>query len=126
MKHAISAALALALSTAVAAPVLAHGFSKPQHGGIVTTSGETLFELVAKPTGVQLYVIDDDEPVSAVAMTATLNTSVGGKMQSVALKPATGNRFDGPAMKLKPGAKVAVMVINKATKVRMGGTFVIK
>jgi len=126
MKFTINAVLALALSALISAPVVAHGFTKPQHGGIVTTSGETLFELVAKPAGTQLYVIDDDEPVAASGMTATLSTQVGGGVKTIPLKPAAGNRFDGPALKLKPGAKVAVMVIDKASKARLGGTFVIK
>jgi len=126
MTFTVKAAFALALSTLVATPAIAHGFTKPQHGGIVTTSGETVFELVAKPAGTQLYVIDDDEPVNAVSMTATLSTEIGGGLKTVALKPAAGNRFDGPALKLKPGAKVAVMVIDKASKARLGGTFIVK
>ncbi|WP_068091141.1 hypothetical protein [Novosphingobium rosa] len=126
MTNRLAACAALVLSLSVASPVLAHGFTKPQHGGIVTTSGETLFELVAKPAGVQLYVIDDDEPVAASGMTASLTTNTGGKTQNVPLKPAAGNRFDGPALKLAPGAKVAVMVINKTSQAHLGGTFIIK
>lgn len=119
--------LAAALSMAAAAqPAFAHGLTQPQHGGIVTMGGETLFELVAKPGGVQLYVIDDDEPVVSSKMTAKLTTNVAGKTENHVLKPAAGNRFDGPALKLKPGAKVGVMVVDKTTQAHLGGTFIIK
>jgi hypothetical protein len=126
MKIIYTAAIALALSGMAAVPALAHGVTKPQHGGIVTMNGETLFELVAKPAGTELYVMDDDEPVVASAMTAALTTNTAGKTQNVALKPAAGNRFTGPALKLAPGAKVSVMVIDTKTQAHLGGTFVIK
>lgn len=118
--------IAAALVAIIASPVLAHGSTKPQHGGIVAVNGETLFELVAKPAGTQLFVVDEDEPVKAAGMTATLTTSAGGAARNIALKAAVGNRFDGPALALKPGEKVAVMVIDTATKAHLGGTLVVK
>jgi hypothetical protein len=119
--------LALApLLLTTAQPVLAHGNMKPQHGGVVQMAGETLFELVRGPAGVSLYVSDDDEPVAAAGATARLAVTVGGKTQNVPLKSAAGNRFDAPGLKLAPGTKVAVLVIDKTTQARMGTTFVIK
>ena len=126
MKIRFTAAIALALAGMASVPALAHGSTKPQHGGIVTMNGETLFELVAKPAGTELYVMDDDEPVTATAMTAALTTNTGGKTQKIVMKPAAGNRFTGPALKLAPGAKVSVMVIDSKTQAHLGGTFVIK
>ena len=38
----------------VPAAVFAHGNMKPQHGGVVKMSGETVFELVVKPATVEL------------------------------------------------------------------------
>lgn len=49
------AALAFALSAG------AHGSMKPEHGGLVQMTGETLFELVSAPAGVALYVKEDEE-----------------------------------------------------------------
>lgn len=126
MTHRLAARAVPAVSLSAASPALAHGFTRPRHGGIVATSGETLFELVARPAGVQLYVIDDDEAVAASGMTASLTTHVAGKTRNVPLKPAAGNRFDGPALKLAPGAKVAVMVINTSSQAHPGGTFIVK
>ncbi|TVV74586.1 hypothetical protein [Sphingomonas solaris] len=113
----------LAAATLVQAPALAHGNMKPQHGGMVQMSGETLFELVVKPAGVQLFVSDDDEPVNAAGMTAKLGITAAGKTSEVMLKPAAGNQFTGAGVKIPAGAKVAVMVVNTATKARMGTTF---
>lgn len=122
----LRSSLIFVVSTLVALPALTHGTTQPKHGGIVAMSGETLFELVATPSGVQLYVIDDDEPVNAAKMIARLTTDIGGKVQNIVLNPAAGNRFDGPKLMLRSGAKVAVMVIDKTSQAHMGGTFVIK
>ena len=114
------------LALAAAGPAFAHGSMKPSHGGQVMMSGETLFELVAKPAGVTLYVSDDEEPVVASAMTAKIGITAAGKTQEVALKPAAGNSFTAPGVKIPAGAKVAVMVIDSKTKARMGTTFTTK
>ncbi|SDD26705.1 hypothetical protein SAMN05444678_11137 [Sphingomonas sp. YR710] len=120
-------AILLAIATAGASqPAFAHGATQPKHGGIVSMSGETLFELVNAPTGIQLFVVDDDEPVVATAMTAKLSLDAGGKTQNIMLKPAAGNRFDGPVLKLKPGAKLGVLVIDKTSQAHLGTTFIIK
>jgi len=42
------------------------------------------------------------------------------------LKPGPGNRLDAPGLKLAPGAKLAVQVIDKTTQARVGTTFIIK
>jgi hypothetical protein len=113
---------ALSLST----PVLAHGSTKPQHGGVVQMNGETLFELVAQPAGVSLYMIDEDEPVNAAGMTAKLSVTAGGKRSDVAMAALKGNQFFAKGLKLPKGANVGVQVTNKATGARYGTTFVIK
>jgi hypothetical protein len=125
MKKVLSAALAVAIWL-TAQPLLAHGFTQPKHGGVVSMSGETLFELVMKPKGLELYVIDDDDPVVASGMTARLTVNVGGKLQNVMLKPAAGNRFDGPALKAPAGTRIAVLVIDTKSQAHLGTTFTIK
>ena len=105
---------------------LAHGITKPQHGGVVQMNGETLFELVVNPAGVSLYVLDEDEPVNAAAMTAKLSISAGGKKTDVTMVPANGNQFVAKGLKLAKDANVSVLVIDKATQSRYGTTFTIK
>ena len=107
-------------------PALAHGNTKPQHGGVVQMSGETLFELVRAPAGVSIYVTDDDEPLNASGATGKITLTSGGKTQNIVLKPAAANRFDAPGLKLAPGAKLAVQIVEKATQARLGTVFVVK
>ena len=125
MKPYIYAAL-IAAAAITCQPALAHGSTQPKHGGVVSMSGETLFELVNAPAGVQLYVMDDEDPVNAANMTAQLTIDTAGATRNVVLKSAAGNRFDGPALALKPGTKVGVLVIDKTSQAHIGTTFTIK
>jgi len=122
----ILVALAPLTLLGLSAGVQAHGFTKPQHGGVVQMNGETLFELVAQPAGVSLYMIDEDDPVNAAAMTARLSVTAGGKRSEVAMVAMKGNQFFAKGLKLPKGANVGVQVIDKATQSRYGATFVIK
>ena len=115
MKHPmIRLALAAALSLSPLT-VLAHGDTTPKHGGIVQLSGETLIELVAGADAASIYVSEDDEPVVSADLTATMT-----------IMDAAGNRFDAPGVKLTSGAKVAVMVVNKASQARSILSFTVK
>jgi hypothetical protein len=105
---------------------MAHGFTKPQHGGVVMMNGETLFELVAQPAGVSVYMIDEDEPVNAAAMTARLSIAAGGKRTDAEMVPLKGNQFFAKGVKLAKGASVGVQVTDKASQARYGATFLIK
>lgn len=116
----------LALACALPAAALAHGSTKPQHGGVVQMNGETLFELVRAPAGVSLYMIDEDEPVAASTMTARLSITVAGKRRDVAMVAGKGNQFFAKGLTLPKGASVGVQVINRATQARYGATFAIK
>lgn len=126
MKKTFVYLVAAAALAAMPGMVAAHGATKPQHGGVVQMTGETLFELVAEPAGVALYVIDEDEPVNAAAMTAKLNIAVSGKKSEVVMVPGKGNRFFAKDLKLAKGANVGVQVVNKETRARYGTTFIIK
>jgi hypothetical protein len=125
MKKMLPLLLALT-ATGLSGTAIAHGFTKPQHGGVVQMTGETLFELVTAPAGVSLYVIDEDEPVNAASMTAKLSVTVGGKKTDVMMVPAKGNLFFARNLKLPQGANVGVMVVDTASKARYGATFIIK
>lgn len=126
MKRALSILSGLALVCALPATALAHGSTKPQHGGVVQMNGETLFELVRAPTGVSLYVIDEDEPVAASSMTARLSVTVGGQRRDVAMVAGRGNQFIARGLTLPRGASVGVQVINRASQARYGTTFTIR
>ena len=116
----LAAALALAPVAA-----LAHGNMKPQHGGIDQMSGETVFELVVKPAGVELYVSEDDEPVLNTAATAKLVVSAGGKTSEVPLAAGANNGFVAPA-RLPKGASVGVVVVAKPSGVKTFTTYTLK
>jgi hypothetical protein len=126
MKLALSILSSLALACALPATAVAHGSTKPQHGGVVQMNGETLFELVRAPAGVSLYVTDEDEPIAASSMTARLSITVGGQRRDVAMVAGAGNQFVARGLTLPRGASVGVMVINRTSQARYGTTFTIK
>lgn len=105
----------------------AHGSMKPEHGGLVQMSGETSFELVNAASGVALYLKDDEDPVASSGMTAKLTvTSKAGKTSTVPLAAAGANKFEAKGVKIQPGSKVGVMVVDKATQARSATTFALK
>jgi hypothetical protein len=89
---------------------LAHGNTKPLHGGVLQMVGETSFELVTKADGAELYVVDDGEDVSSATMTARLMIDAGGAKSEAAMPPAGGNKFEAKGVKIPSGAKVAVLL----------------
>jgi hypothetical protein len=91
-------------------PALAHGNTKPLHGGVLQMVGETSFELVTKPDGAELYVVDDGEDVASSTMTAKLMIDAGGAKSEAAMTPAGGNKFEAKGVKIPSGAKVAVLL----------------
>ena len=100
--------LAALLASAVAS---GHGNTKPLHGGIVQMVGEKSFELVARPDGAELYVVDDGEDVASAEMTARLTVDAAGTKSEAAMQPAGGNKFEAKGVKLPSGAKVAVLLV---------------
>jgi hypothetical protein len=122
----LSAAFVGLAALAFAATADAHGSMKPQHGGVVQMTGETRFELVNAPAGVALYIKEEDEDVPSAGMTARLTvTTKAGQTSSVQMAPAGANKFEAKGVKLAPGSKVGVMLVNKATQARASTTFTI-
>jgi len=121
-KTALLLALASA-SLAFSATTFAHGATKPSHGGIVQMSGETLVELLTEPTGVSVFVVDEDEEVPSSGMSAKLVITYKGAKSEVAMKAAAGNRFEAKGTKVKPGSKVEVMLTNTATMAKTSAEF---
>lgn len=108
--HLILAGAALAVLPASA---IAHGSMKPQHGGLVQMTGETMIELVAGPRGVDIYLSEEDEPLAAAGFTAKLTQSVAGAKTEAALKPAGGNKLTAAGFKTAKGAKLVVALVDK-------------
>lgn len=105
----------LAAIALIAAPAMlhAHGSMKPQHGGLVQMTGETMFELVAGPKGVDVYLSEEDEPLIASGFTATLTQTIAGAKTQAALKPAGSNKLSAPGFKAVKGAKLVVALVDK-------------
>lgn len=99
----------------IAAPAMlqAHGSMKPLHGGMVQMTGETMFELVPGPKGVDLYLSEEDQPLVAANYTAKLTQTVAGKKTETLLKPAGGNKLSAPGFRAAKGAKLVVALVDK-------------
>ncbi|MEN9780752.1 MAG: hypothetical protein RL014_1900 [Pseudomonadota bacterium] len=106
-------------SLAIALTGIAHGTPQhdhsPKHGGIVAEGKDWDYELVAKPTTIQLYVRDHGKPADISKASAKLTLLTGTDKQEVELKPA-GNRLEATgSFKIGPGTK-AVAVVTVAGK----------
>lgn len=122
------AATILTAGVAVVVPgaAYAHGSMKPQHGGVVQMSGETLFELVREPQGVAVYISEEDEPLASSDYDARIIvTSAAGAKTTTPLVADTGNRFSAPALTLPAGAKVVVSLVDKGSGAKTFVTFTI-
>ena len=108
------------------AGAFAHGSIKPQHGGIVQMSGETLFELLVQPDSVTLYVTDEDDEVASAGKVAKLTIVYKGARSEVTLQPGAGNLFEGKGVKIAHGAKVGVMLTDKATQAKVSANFAVE
>ena len=107
--------------------VLAHGSMKPQHGGQVALTGDTLVELVRAPSGVSVYVTDDDGvPLAAAGMTGKLIVTQGAMKSETTLKSGAGNQLDAAGLEIPAGAKVTVTLVDNATQAHSMVSFTAK
>lgn len=91
----VSLVLALTFGTAPGM-ALAHGESRPQHGGLVREAGHLTFELVRGADGTAtttIYLADHDKPVDTSGMSGRLSILSGKERSEVDLRPAGGNRL---------------------------------
>ena len=105
-------ALALSVSgAAFAADKHADGHEiKPMHGGAVTEAKDIDYELVAKPTMIQLHLRDHGKPADVSKASAKLTLLTGAEKQEVELKPAGEKLEASGAFKVGPGTKVVALV----------------
>lgn len=87
----------------------------PLHGGVVVEVKDVDYELVAKPTVIQLHLRDHGKPADVSKATARLTLLTGTEKQEVDLKPA-GDKLEATgSFKVGPGSK-AVAVVTVAGK----------
>ena len=112
--HALLASIALAL----AAPAFAAGDKhdhahehKPLHGGVVVEVKDMDYELVAKPTTIQLFLRDHGKAADVSKASAKVTLLTGTEKQEVELKPA-GDKLEATgSFKVGPGTKAVAVVI---------------
>ena len=106
--------LLTAVALALAAPAYAagqHGHEhKPMHGGVVVEVKDIDYELVAKPTAIQLHLRDHGKPTDISKASAKLTLLSGTEKQEIELKPA-GNKLEATGnFKVGAGTKVVAVV----------------
>jgi hypothetical protein len=88
---------------------------KPLHGGVVVEVKDMDFELVAKPSTIQLYLRGHGKSPDLSKATAKVTLLTGTEKQEVELKPA-GDKLEATgSFKVGPGTK-AVAVVTIAGK----------
>lgn len=93
---------------------------KPLHGGVVVEVKDIDYELVAKPTVIQLHLRDHGKPADVSKATAKVTMLSGTEKQEVELKPA-GDKLEATGnFKVGAGTKAVavVSVAGKAATVR--------
>ena len=110
--QALLASIALALaSSAFAAGEHSHAHEhKPMHGGVVVEVKDIDYELVAKPTVIQLHLRDHGKPADVSKASAKVTLLTGVEKQEVELKPA-GDKLEATgSFKVGPGTKAVAVV----------------
>ncbi len=83
---------------------------KPLHGGVVVEVKDMDYELVAKPTAIQLYLRDHGKPADVSKASAKLTLLTGTEKQEVELKPAGDKLEAAGSFKVGPGTKAVAVV----------------
>ncbi|MBP6903341.1 MAG: hypothetical protein KBC73_24850 [Burkholderiaceae bacterium] len=130
--HALIAAITLTLAGGAQVAAQATGTKhdhahehKPLHGGVVVEVKDMDYELVARPTTIQLYLRDHGKPAEIAKASARLTLLTGSEKQEVELRPA-GDRLEASgSFKLGPTTK-AVAVVSMAGRPAASVRFVLK
>jgi len=111
--QALLAAITLSLAGSAFAAGDKHDHAhehKPMHGGVVVEVKDIDYELVAKPTMIQLHLRDHGKPADVSKASAKLTLLTGAEKQEVELKPAGDKLEASGAFKVGPGTKVVALV----------------
>ena len=112
LQHLLSAFALATAGTAFAAGDHKHAEDdhKPMHGGVVTPTKLMDYELVAKPTTIQLFLRDHGKSADVSKASAKLTLLSGTDKQEVELKPA-GDKLEATgSFKVGPGTKAVAVV----------------
>ncbi len=83
---------------------------KPLHGGVVVEVKDVDYELVAKPTVIQLHLRDHGKPADVSKASAKLTLLSGTEKQEVELKPVGDKLEAAGSFKVAAGTKAVVVV----------------
>ena len=111
--HALFAAITLVLAGSAFAAGDKHDHAhehKPLHGGVVVEVKDMDYELVAKPTVIQLYLRDHGKPADVSKASAKLTLLSGTEKQEVELKPVGDKLEASGSFKVGPGTKAVAVV----------------
>ncbi len=111
--QALLASITLALAGSAFAAGDKHDHAhehKPMHGGVVVEVKDIDYELVAKPTTIQLHLRDHGKPTDVSKASAKLTLLTGTEKQEVELKPAGDKLEASGTFKVGPGTKVVALV----------------
>ena len=89
----------------------AHGDPVAKRGGILQAIDELDFELVVKADKIDLYVSDDEEPVTSEQMSGTLTIMSDSGKSKALLEPAGINRLRASGVTAESGGRVIAIVI---------------
>jgi len=103
-----------------------HGLSEPQHGGVLTVSGDWTFELVDTAEGVTVYVYDDTIPYETEGMTGKLTVNSNGEQSEAILKPADAMTLAAEDFDIPAGSIVLVVVTLGDGYTKVGSRFSIE
>ena len=111
--QALLASITLALAGSAFAAGDKHNHAhehKPLHGGVVVEVKDIDYELVAKPTTIQLHLRDHGKPADVSKASAKLTLLTGTEKQEVELNPAGDKLEASGTFKVGPGTKVVALV----------------
>lgn len=101
---------AIAVGMTVSGLALAHG-AKPKHGGVVHSSNDLTFELVAKSGKAVIYVDDHGTSLPTAGATGSITVLSGGKKSEALLEPTGMNTLTSKTeLKLARGSKAVASI----------------
>lgn len=115
MMKKLLAVVMLGLSALSWTAAQAHGSAQARHGGVVATTSDLSFELVASPGGAVIYVEDHGKPMAPTGLKGRL-TVLNGTEKSEADLVVAGDKLEAKGVKLAKGAKAVAALTTPAAK----------
>ncbi|MCW5663881.1 MAG: hypothetical protein KIT35_08600 [Piscinibacter sp.] len=115
MMKKLLTAVVLGLSAVSFNAAFAHGGGPAKHGGVVATSSDLSFELVADGGNAVIYVEDHGKPMAPAGLKGKL-TVLNGAEKSESELVVAGDKLEAKGVKLTKGAKVVAAIVTPAAK----------